>query len=371
MSKERVCKETIIITSNEPWGDIWYSKQHYTNELVKKGFLVYFVNAPDSWKISDLFSWKINVKEVKTNLFTVSYKNIFPTRVIFSLFLKLNDLINCFRLYKKLNLKNQKFIWWQFDFHRFINIWFFKNYKRIYHVVDANMINNLDKKIALDSDLVVCTSPKYTNYYENLGCQKVIQIPHGISRDEFLLNSEIVKKVKEKYGDFVIFVGTINDDVSLEIFLELANNGIKLLIIGKEFLSSEKKQNLWNHIKKNKKIIYLGTVHAQNLKNYIAAARAGIVAYNFNLKKAIGSRSPLKIVNYLPQKIPVITSTDSEIPELENKVIFRANNMEEYIKKVSEAVNGALLIIEDDSKSYLDKIQYQYLISKILDALDN
>ena len=28
--------QTILVTSNEPWGDLWYSKQNYAYELSKK-----------------------------------------------------------------------------------------------------------------------------------------------------------------------------------------------------------------------------------------------------------------------------------------------------------------------------------------------
>ena len=56
---------TIFLTSNEPWGDVWFSKQHYANELAKMGHQVYFLNAPTGWSPKNLF--RINLRVEKTD----------------------------------------------------------------------------------------------------------------------------------------------------------------------------------------------------------------------------------------------------------------------------------------------------------------
>ena len=48
---------TIFLFSNEPWSDMWYSKHHYAAELAKR-HEVYFVNMPERWRPTDLFSWR-------------------------------------------------------------------------------------------------------------------------------------------------------------------------------------------------------------------------------------------------------------------------------------------------------------------------
>lgn len=359
-------KKTIILTSNEPWSDIWYSKQHYANELAQIGHQVYFVNSPIHWKLGNLLSWKIKSTKINENLTVIDYKNIFPLKLFSSLFLHLNDLINSYRLKQYLKIKPKETIFWQFDFHRFINLFFLKDLKRIYHVVDPYMHSKLDKKIALDSDLIVCTSGKYVSYYKSLGCGKVINISHGVSNDEFLLDNSEVKRIKEEFGDFAIFVGTLNDDVSFEVLQKIAEKGVSLHILGKKLLTIEKKQKQWDEIKNHSNIYYHGVVPAKNLKNFIASAKVGLVVYDFDLRKIIGSRSPLKILNYIAQEIPVVTSIDSEISELEGKAIYRVYELDNFVEYVGKAIKGKLEVDKNSVEKYLDGVNYAKLIDKIL-----
>ena len=82
---------TILIVSNEPWGDVWYSKHNWANELSQNN-TVYFVNSPVRWTFKGLFQNKISVKNYSESLFILDYKNRLPlTR--FNLLYKLNNYI--------------------------------------------------------------------------------------------------------------------------------------------------------------------------------------------------------------------------------------------------------------------------------------
>ena len=69
--------KTIVITSNEPWGDIWYTKHNYAAELSKKN-KVYFVNPPNSWKIGIRQGYGIKEDIITDNLSVLSYNNYLP-----------------------------------------------------------------------------------------------------------------------------------------------------------------------------------------------------------------------------------------------------------------------------------------------------
>ncbi len=68
--------QTLLVISNEPWGDIWYSKHNWAYELSKKN-KVFFINPPIKWKISNLWSFKICIDDYNESLQVLGYqKNV-------------------------------------------------------------------------------------------------------------------------------------------------------------------------------------------------------------------------------------------------------------------------------------------------------
>ena len=87
-------ERTILIVSNEPWGDVWFSKQHYAYELSKMGHQVFFINPTSRWSIKNLFSFSVKLNQTNENITLVNYQNNFPQTIFNKFFTKLNDLIN-------------------------------------------------------------------------------------------------------------------------------------------------------------------------------------------------------------------------------------------------------------------------------------
>jgi hypothetical protein len=71
--------QIILVTSNEPWGDLWYSKQNYAYELSKKN-TVYFINPPTKWRPSNLLSNPITEGSYNDKLHYINYQNFLPIR---------------------------------------------------------------------------------------------------------------------------------------------------------------------------------------------------------------------------------------------------------------------------------------------------
>ncbi|WP_044212792.1 hypothetical protein [Flammeovirga sp. OC4] len=357
-------KQTIFVISNEPWGDLWFSKQHYANELSKLGHSVYFVNAPKRWNIKHLLDWSVKVNKIKKNLHTIDFVNPFPIRFFSGFFLFLNDLINSYKL--RSITKDEEIIFWQFDHNRFVRAPFLKFKKKIYHIADPYMGAKNDVLIAKCADLIICTSDKYLRHYKEITKQQnVIYIPHGISEDEGVIDLSKVENYKSKYGNYVLFIGTINHDVDLGIFESIIKK-YKLLVIGKVLIPSSR----WEELHKHQNFIYLGIVHAQQLKDYIAGAFICITAYRFDLQKTGANRSPLKILNYLRQYKSIIVSTDSELEELEGKVIFKARNYQHFLELISQHKGELLNHHKVEINNYLEKHKYPKLIEQILQCLN-
>lgn len=354
----------IIIISNEPWGKIWYSKQHYANELSKLGYQVIFIESPKYWNWRNIFNFKINQTKIKENLKIISYNNNLPIRIFPKTFKLLNDTLNLLKL-KKIITKDA--ITWTFDPIRFSD--FKITGKQVYHVVDPYMIlpstKEFDLSIAKNSDVIICTSTDYLKHYSNkFPEKKVLHIPHLISEDEFNVNEDEVKRINNELGHFVLFTGTLNRDVDFNLLYDTAKSiNTKLVLIGKD---NDEKSIYERGLLNQQNISFLGVKHAQDIKNYIAASQVCIVAYDFELKKRGENRSPLKILNYISQFKPVVTTIRSEIPTLNNQIIYEASNKEDFIKKVQQGLNNNLTINRDLTKKYLSDHTYTKGINKIL-----
>ncbi len=358
---------TILITSNEPWGNIWFSKQHYANELTKLGFTVYFINPTSKWNLKNIFSFKANLSQTAENITLINYQNTFPQIIFKSFFTKLNDKINLIKINQIVNLNNPNLIWWKFEPYRFLNTYPFKKCKTIYHAVDPYNFLWQDPIQVSNADLVVCTNPKYYEYYrENYKSKEVVLIPHGISEDEFENDSEKISAIKNRYGKFVILIGSITVDMNFDLLKIIAEHNIKLIILGQETSKIES----WEKLKSHKNILYLGEVHAKEIKNYIAAASAGLIAYNFNNTVTKNSRTPLKIMNYLAQNKPIITSVKTTLNTLENQCIYNANNSDEYLLLLQKAQNNELKVNTESINMYLSNHKYPILIKQILTQLN-
>ena len=341
---------------------MWFSKHHYANELAKLGNQVYYLDPVGKWQFNNLWDRKIQAKVVLKNVTVLNYKNPLPVRLFPRLATFLNDFIVSQSI--KQFLKNEAFVLWQFDFLRLV-IFPNREVKRIYHVADPYMHAWSDPVIAKKADLILCTSPKYLLHYQTLSArEKVIQVPHGISESELLPDPTLVESIREKYGEFALLVGSINDDLDLDL-LETIASKTRLLILGKLSLSDPGNSRKWKAITSLATVQYLGVVHAEKLKNFISASKVCLLTYRFDLAKTIGSGSPLKVLNYLAQGKPVITSIDPEIPLLENKAIFWAQNQESYLNFLNKALAGNLRVDNEKVDEYLDHHMYPKMIENI------
>jgi hypothetical protein len=70
--------QNILIISNQPWGDVWYSKQNYAYKLSKLGNQVIFVDPPSPYQFKNLFFNQFTLKNYTDNLSILSYKNRLP-----------------------------------------------------------------------------------------------------------------------------------------------------------------------------------------------------------------------------------------------------------------------------------------------------
>ncbi|CAA6819642.1 MAG: Unknown protein [uncultured Aureispira sp.] len=362
----------ILITSNEPWGDIWFSKQHYANELSKLGHEVYFINAPTGWSIGHLFSNKIQINPIKANLYTIDYNNKFPLRGSKKIALRLNDSINERKIYKALPPSNLPILWWKFDPFRFVHLSPSFNripVKEIYHITDPFDHIFSDPLLAQKADLVVTVLQRYQSYYQKLNKKAVLYIPHGISSDEF----ELDERTNQSYNKFkgsILKIGTINDYYNIELLIAIAQTfkHKKLVLVGPNKLTLPAKQEQFKALEKLDNVFVEGAQKASLLKYYVSNSDVCIVPYDFNIESLKGT--PLKVLNYLAQGKVSITSIATDLEHLIDKGLVKSTSKEHFIKKIQAVLAGEIVIDQAYLDAFFASVSYPFLIEQILTELE-
>ena len=127
-------ENNILIVSNEPWGDTWYSKHNYAWELSKNN-IVYFINPPVPFHVFNFLRKNIETKNIKENLTVLSYKNVLPVRI--ELLRKINEWLVFSKLKNYFHtIKLNNLIFWTFDPIRLTYLQYLKPQMVILQMVD-------------------------------------------------------------------------------------------------------------------------------------------------------------------------------------------------------------------------------------------
>lgn len=348
--------QNILIVSNEPWGDIWYSKHNYANELSKKNKVV-FLNPPRPFKLTNFLNFKIQETIISPSLTVLQYPNMLPVSLL-GLW-RLNDKIILKRLHSFFEKKNiRELIFWTFDPIRLHLPKLLKPKKTILHIVDAYLFSYTSEVIlAKSADLILCVSEKIAENYNEYNSNITI-IPHAIPDDEFLTVQH--KRNKPLKG---LYIGKIDlridFDFNIEIFRSFPQ--IEFTIIG---LVDEKFRTKVEQEKLNN-VFYLPPVRSSELKKYVSESD-----FCFIFKKIYSGNNIFshKLLQYLAQGKPIFGTEFSDInPELKNE-LYMSNSVEE----VKKMLYGFSETEEAIGKSET-RIKYakQHTFSKALSTIEN
>lgn len=355
---------TILLTSNEPWGDVWFSKQHYAHELSCLGYSVYFINPPYPWKFKNLFSRYSRTTLVKKSLKVIDIQNFLPVRILPGLFLQVNDWLNCRSLSKIISEKD--IIFWHFDPFRFVFISHFRA-KRIFHVVDPYFHIWTNEILTKESDLIVLVDDYYSSYYPK---EKSLLIGHGVSHEEFSLDPVEIDRIENEIGrDFLILVGTLTPDIDYNFLIELMTSiQRQLIIIGPKKSLSDADAALLEKLIALDNVMWIGQKHAKILRNYVSLASAGIIPYKAKMINN-AHRTPLKALNYLAQNKLVISTKPQRLPDTLEKGILVSSSPMEIRKFISTRANN---VVDETIPEFLKShMNYKKFIQSIIKQLYN
>ncbi len=360
--------QNILILSNEPWGEIWYSKHNYANELSKKN-KVFFLNPPNAFSIWKIFNLKIEEKIIHPNLSVIEYSNRLPVS-LFN-FWKLNDFLVLNRLNKYFKVKKIKdLLFWTFDPIRLGFPEILEPKKVIVHAVDAYLFSYPSEiLLAKKADQILCVSEKIADSYKNYNTNVHI-IPHAIPDDEFLpvhqnRNSPLTG----------VFIGKMDlrmdFEFNLEIFKSFPQIQFKIIgIVNDAFLKRLQKEKLGN-------VTLLPPIKSNEIRNYVRSADFCFVFKNIVYGNNISSH---KLLQYLAQGKAIFGTDFSDMsPELK-KTLHLSNTIseikdalstfsenDEYMERTHTRINyakqftfsktiasiEAILKLESQSTSYL------------------
>lgn len=352
--------QNIIIISNEPWGDTWYSKHNYAYELSKNN-KVFFINPTNKWSFKkDMFSVKI--ENYSDNLSIVNYNNILP--LLNFLFFKANNFI--VSLILKSFLKKNKttnILFWSFDPHRLYSPRLLGCEKSIFHAVDKYTFTHWGEKLLYkNAEYFICVSSEIKKIFESYK-KNILVLPHAISSEEFNSNAKPLDIPIEEYG---LYVGNIDERLDYKQILEAVEKfpKIKFLFIGNRFYNEN--NILANQLFKEKKysnVIYLGPKKFKELKNYIHYSKFCIAFMNDSVN---GNRiAHHKIFQYLAFGKPVFSSFFSDYKPIE-KYLYMEDGVQKTIDNISNYIeNGEDISLKEKRIEIAKEHSFESAIKQI------
>lgn len=357
--------QTILIVSNEPWNEIWYSKHNYAFELSKKN-TVYFINSPEKWTFQNIFKRKIVSKPISVSLTVLSLNNLIPST--FPLLKEINNVILSFQIRRFLRQKkHSNWIQWSFTPLILFRPKLLKTKLSIFHIVDLNWTKFYGGIIfAKRADLLIFVSEIIQQEFEFVTKPKFV-IGHGISEDEFNLDKIILQNISkevESYTNFGLYVGGIDYRLDFNFINQIVseNKAVQFLFVGPVNLPD-------NHYglevigDKNPNLILLGAKPFKKLKYYVALSCFCITPMDLSVSG--NNISHHKTFSYLTQGKPIFGPIFLEYEQL-SEIIYQSNDykvINEYFSKFLSS--GEPLELKTKRIQFVQKHRFSIHLEKI------
>lgn len=359
----------VFVASNEPWGKQWFLKHHYANELAALGFEVFFLNPVSRWRASRALARSVRISSVRPRLSVVEYSNPLPVRVARGVAQKINDWRALTRL--RPLAKGKQIVLWQFDPFRFAHNYLGAQCRKVYHVADPYEGLLFDKTSAATADLIVCTSNAFLPRYAMFG-KRVLYLPHAISSHDCEPDPEGSRSLKARFGRYILHAGSMTDLLDFEIFREICRRfpEHRLVLVGPEHPLSAQNAAILRDCRAEPNFVYEGIVDAAQLRAYVGGAEVGIVAYTFPRQHdAIPNSSSLKVLHYLGQRKPVVSSINIEDLALRGSAVYCAQNLGEYMGVLRDILEGRKTVDREEIDTFLSDRSYSQAIARVFEAL--
>jgi FkbM family methyltransferase len=351
--------QNILILSNEPWGDIWYSKHNYANELSKKN-KVFFLNPPLPFSFTKSLNTEIKEEKISSNLTVLEYRNALPVSIL--QFWKPNDKIIFRRLKNYFSEKNVKdIIFWTFDPIRLAFPEILEPKKIILHAMDDYKFSfESEKLLATKAHHIFCVSSEISESYKKFN-PNVSIVPHAIPDDEFLPAT-----TEKKIPVTGVFIGKIDGRIDLAFNIEIFKTfpSVQFKVIGTvndEFKELLKKEDLKN-------VILIPPIKSSEIRNYV---RDADFCFIFKKNYVGNNISSHKLLQYLAQGKPIFGTDFSDMSAELKNTLYLSNDVSVIKNKLREFLqNGESSDRKEIRINHCKQRTFSKTLAKIENILD-
>ncbi len=357
--------KNIIVVSNEPWGEVWYSKHNYAYELSKRNRVV-FVDPCKKWSFLNLFKRKISSYKVSESLEVLQYNNFLPSRI-----LNTNNRIVSRRIRKYLSRQDiHDPVFWSFDPFRLFEPQLITEGTIILHLVDKfRFANKAEDLICKNSEFMITCSSEITEAYKKYN-KPTLTIPHGISKEEFF--SDSIPDDVDANSNYGLYVGGIDHRLDYALIQRMLESNLEteFVFIGPLNLPE---QNVTAHRLFSEGVFtnlrWLGPRPFKELKHYISSSGFCLAPMEQTVNG--NTISHHKIFQYMAFGKPVFSIEFSEYRSFAH-LLHMDNNPNQLVAKLTDFIHNG----EDSEKagSRIEKAKthtYEALFQEIEEFLGN
>lgn len=353
----------ILITSNEPWGDVWFSKHHYANELTKHNQVV-FVNPTAPWRPGMIGGVGVSLQRVQQNLHVLNYRNLLPA--FHDLPFSLNNAFVSRAIRNALHTKNLvPDIYIAFDPSRLYNPKLLGAKRSVFFAVDDYAMTIRGERFIFPNvDRFITLSESFNRTYAPYN-KPILTISHAIAAEAF--QAEPARFGVTEYG---LYIGTMDHRLDLDLIRSLVTDQPRtpFVFVGPYALEGNQAANELFRQGKYPNVHLVGTVPSRNLAAYIAGARFCLAPMDIKLHG--NSTSHHKIFQYLALGKPVFSTTFTEYAPIA-QLLYMSND-----EATTRARLGRFLAAGEPEDLPTDRIAfartktYDALLVEIGDFLD-
>lgn len=295
----------ILVTSNEPWGPVWYSKHHYAYELSKKNRVI-FIDPVKPWRSQALCGPRPRLVPVAQNLWVLQYRNPLPSSSALSFKLN-NRIVSCSigRALRKMGFRTDLLL--SFDPSRLYAPALLRAKSSLFVAVDDYIHSMRGERLLYERvDGFLSISEQFNATYQAYG-KPLLNISHAISAEEF--GGPPSNDMPAGAG---LYIGAMDHRLDLPLIQAMAERfpTVPFVFIGPYRLGQNESASRLFRQGAYPNLILRGAVEAKALRGYVSAARFCIAPMDAALRG--NAISHHKVFQYLAQGKAVFSPVFSE-----------------------------------------------------------
>ncbi|MEA5577519.1 glycosyltransferase [Anabaena sp. UHCC 0451] len=366
--------KSIILTFNIYDGYAKVTSHHFAEYLINKNFRVLYVSdAVSPFHLLKLDGIKTNFTKIIRSFSKINNHQNFASLIPFTFLPVVNTFPFNLKVCSDLHVQSLSYL-----FHKNINSFLGNNkdvdliwinnpkfygmieklkYKKLVYSIEDDLfefsripksLKYNHEKLIQKADVVTVTSTPLLKQIKSKFSinEKLFLLRNGVSFDQF---NQITDQSLDLTPEFqsipqprITYIGVISEWFDLDLLYEAAKSlpNFSFVIIGPVEISIDKLKDLSN-------IYFLGYKPHSILQMYLQKSQIGIIP--FLRTKLIESVNPIKLYEYMATGLPVVSTTWSELEDLDSPAFLAKDNHEfiEYIKQIvaePDVINRELLV---------------------------